>query len=840
MIYVNPSGPSPAKIMLVGEMPSDNEVAEGKPFVGPSGFLLNELLHGGGLIRTECFTTNVVRFQAPNNDATAFVEYRKTKGIEKGMAYYKGKWVTPFVPEHIQHLEREIHEVNPNLIVALGNIAQWALTGIDGVTDWRGSVLETEYVKRPDGSPYKVIPTIHPAAIFHNYSDKWIVRQDMRRCADEAAFPEIRLPKYNFLVRPGYYDTIKYLQFILLRLATGPYKLTFDIETKRRHIACLGIATSSLDAICIPFLTNEEPYSYWRSAEEEYEIVQLIRRIASHPNLIGVGQNFLYDAQYFAKDWGSIVNIVRDTMLDQHTAFVEMPKGLGFLSSMYCKYHRYWKDEGKEWGSKIPMEDLWIYNCKDAVITYEVDEALQKILQILGREAPAKFQNNLHRPVLKMMLRGVRRDNARAKEMSRELQVALDERDAYLTSCIGHSLNPRSPKQMHAFFYTDLAIKPVINRKTHKPTLNDDALDVIQGREPLIQPLIKVIKEIRSIGVVKSTFVDSKIDSDGRIRCSYNVGGTVTYRFSSSEDAFGFGGNLQNLPRMHKSALADLLQQKKRAVVAELCTLMKQPEAKVWDELDKLESEGVINIAGHSAQAVVTFRFRMPAVRQLFLPDPDYVMMDWDLDRADLQVVVWEAEDRELKQMLREGVDLHSENAKLLECSRQFAKNWVHATDYGCTPATAARKFGLTRYKADYMQKRWFLAHPGIRTWQARVEAALNGTRTITNKFGYARFFFGRVEGLLPEALAWIPQSTVGIAINHGLARVDAELPQVELLMQTHDSLAMQTHKRNFPAILPRIDSCIRTTIPYDDPLTIPCSGKFSLRSYGDVGDLTA
>ena len=122
--------------MLVGEMPSDNEVAEGKPFVGPSGFLLNELLHGGGLIRTECFTTNVVRFQAPNNDATAFVEYRKTKGIEKGMAYYKGKWVTPFVPEHIQHLEREIHEVNPNLIVALGNIAQWALTGIDGVTDW--------------------------------------------------------------------------------------------------------------------------------------------------------------------------------------------------------------------------------------------------------------------------------------------------------------------------------------------------------------------------------------------------------------------------------------------------------------------------------------------------------------------------------------------------------------------------------------------------------------------------------------------------------------------------------------------------------------------------------
>ena len=53
----------------------------------------------------------------------------------------------------------------------------------------------------------------------------------------------------------------------------------------------------------------------------------------------------------------------------------------------------------------------------------------------------------------------------------------------------------------------------------------------------------------RSLGVFLSTFCLMPLDTDGRMRCSFNVCGTETMRFSSSENAFGTGGNLQNIPK---------------------------------------------------------------------------------------------------------------------------------------------------------------------------------------------------------------------------------------------------------------------------------------------------
>jgi len=49
--------------------------------------------------------------------------------------------------------------------------------------------------------------------------------------------------------------------------------------------------------------------------------------------------------------------------------------------------------------------------------------------------------------------------------------------------------------------------------------------------------------------VFLSTFIMMPLDQDSRMRCSYNICGTETYRFSSSKNAFGSGGNLQNLPK---------------------------------------------------------------------------------------------------------------------------------------------------------------------------------------------------------------------------------------------------------------------------------------------------
>src|SRR6185369_14495873 len=98
----------------------------------------------------------------------------------------------------------------------------------------------------------------------------------------------------------------------------------------------------------------------------------------------------------------------------------------------------------------------------------------------------------------------------------------------------------------------------------------------------------------------------------------------------------------------------------------------------------------------------------LPNMRSLILPDIGYTGIDMDLDRADLQVVVWEADDEELRLALRTGVDMHLFNAasifnlsmipvdemkenhpnypdwkKRFTPQRNKAKIGVHATNYG-------------------------------------------------------------------------------------------------------------------------------------------------------------
>lgn len=295
---------------------------------------------------------------------------------------------------------------------------------------------------------------------------------------------------------------------------------------------------------------------------------------------------------------------------------------------------------------------------------------------------------------------------------------------------------------------------------------------------------------------------------------------------------------MQTIPKGTDSELAYYCKVKGPTPVWKLVEEFKKEPKDLWKDLDKLEDAANVIIAGQGDQAVVHYRFALPNVRRMFIPDEGKICMDWDLERADLQVVVWESGEQELKQMLREGVDFHSENAKTLNISRRVAKEFVHATNYVVSPRTAAKKFGITVHAADTLQKRWFGRYPGIKRWHLRVEQNLQTTRSVRNIFGFERFFFGRVEQLLPEAVAWGPQSTVAIIINTGLLNLTHNLPEVELLLQVHDSLFTQCDRSSFPAITPRIRKELLITVPYEDPLVIPVGCKWSCVSWGDAKPL--
>jgi len=231
----------------------------------------------------------------------------------------------------------------------------------------------------------------------------------------------------------------------------------------------------------------------------------------------------------------------------------------------------------------------------------------------------------------------------------------------------------------------------------------------------------------------------------------------------------------------------------------------------------------------------------LPNIRKLFLPDPGFVICDCDLAQADAQVVAWEANDEALKEIFRDpNLNMHTENAKAIfgTCTdKQYkrAKAGVHLTNYGGKARTCAGARGITIHEAERFQKTWFAAHPGIKEWHRSVEYSLATERCVRNKFGNMRYYFDRVEALLPQALAWIPQSTVALVIDRGLVALDESLPDVQVLMQVHDSIVMQFRNEVYPAILPKIKAALEVTIPYDDPLVIPTSADISRKSWGDV-----
>lgn len=138
-------GPTPATLMLVGEQPGDREDLAGRPFVGPAGRLLDELLEEADIPRERVYLTNAVKH---------------FKWEPRGKRRLHARPNAMEVNACRGWLEAELRLVRPKVIVCLGAIAVQTFFGraLSVVRD-RGAVR--------DGSPWaeEVVVTYHPSAL---------------------------------------------------------------------------------------------------------------------------------------------------------------------------------------------------------------------------------------------------------------------------------------------------------------------------------------------------------------------------------------------------------------------------------------------------------------------------------------------------------------------------------------------------------------------------------------------------------------------------------------------------------------------------------------------------
>ncbi|MGD9674508.1 MAG: DNA polymerase [Candidatus Nitrosocosmicus sp.] len=795
-----PSGPCPASLMIVGEAPGEKEVEKKTPFVGASGWELDKMLSEVGLFRSASFATNVCRVRPAYNDIERFLSDRKTQPdptwVKRG-----DLWISPEIVEGISLLEQEIELCRPNVILALGNVALWALTGRWGVGKWRGSVLEVEVA----GHRCKVIPTYHPAAVLRQWSMRNTVLHDLRRVKAEVVAPtKIHKVDLRILTRPTFEQVMGFFDNMASLIESNGDTITRiapDIETRAGHIACIGFAWSRQDAISIPLMCVERAEGFW-TPDEENQIIWRIRWLITHPKVLCIGQNWLYDAQYIWRHWLILARNVYDTMIGHHTFWSISQKSLDYQASLYCEDYVYWKDDGKEWDPSVPEDQLWYYNGEDCCRTYECEEGQQNVLKQLTPTWPKlpaihAFQQQMFHPVLRTMNKGIRPNLALKAKFAERLMGASAIRQAKINGIVGREINISSNKQMCEFFYEELNQKKNWKRPARPGapmtlTCDDEALEKLHDGEPLLRPLIKIIRELRSIGVFLNTFVLMRLDTDGRIRCSFNIAGTITYRFSSSKNAFGSGTNLQNVPSGDDDEALDL-----------------------------------------------------PNVRELFCPDPGKIAFDIDLDSADLQIVTWESNCQWMKQTLAAGKKPYVEIGKEYLRDPTFSKHHkqyktfkalCHGSNYRGTPPGLASRIGLLVHEVERIQKWYFGLCPEIKAWQEEIEKQVSGRGWVENVFGYRCYFWDRItEKTYNEAVAWKPQSTVGGIINRAYLNIHNNLPWADILLQVHDSLFGQYDAWRGEEGKRAILEQARIPLHYESgDLTIGVGLKMSEISWGD------
>lgn len=808
-----------ARIMVIADAPSAEGAKNGDPIGGNSEVELDRLLGIAGIPKTHIRSVSLFNERPAFDDCSAFVKHSKSK--DTNFVFCSDGYSVR--SDHVrakEALHDEIAKNAPNVIVACGAAAMWAL-GFDNhmkIEDWRGFVYTTEI----KGKVYKVVATCSLTSIAGQYSNRFIMGHDFRRAMRESVSPDLYQPTYDFILRPSAQQVMSYLTDLRKRLEAGPVNIALDLETRGSFIACCGLATSNTNAICIPFMCVEDRNGYF-SSEDEWAIIVQLRGILCHPNAVVIGQNLGYDVQYIFKNWFFLPKVSYDTTYMQHTLFATMRKALDFITTLYVKHPRRWKNEGKTWDLRTPEDVLWNYNCLDCVYTFECWEEMNVLLDKYGLRKQFEFLQSLFDPVTDMMLCGVLIDTVRRDQFSADLSFEIEQRKKYLAQAIGDGFNHGSVKQLKTLFYDELGIKPVINRKTGAASTDEEALKLIARRMPITGPIVERIGELRSLNIFKNTFVEAPLSWDNRMRCSFNVTRPVTYRFSSSESAFGTGTNLQNIPTA-SSEVAEYVMGQQRVPITELRELFKAKD------IEAAEQEKYIFRSGDYYE----FKFVYPSVRKLFTPDDGYTIIDMDLDRADLQVVTWEANDQAMKEQLRSGADMHSINAADIGLTRQEAKIFVHMTNYDGKAKTCAEVCNLSVPKATQAQALWFAKHPGIKEWHNRVYRTMMEKQVITNKFGFRCPIFERLNNYLSKALGWIPQSTVAIVINTILRRMWEKLRgTAQLLLQVHDSLVFQVRTDEVKDVLPVVRNLAQVVVPYDDPLIIPVSFKTSTQSWG-------
>jgi uracil-DNA glycosylase family 4 len=763
-----PDGDPNSKIAIIGARPAYDEVRSGKAYTGPTGQKLWRWL---GIPRSECYVSNVRRDWADHD-----VSERE-------------------LTEALPILREELSHIKPNILITLGPAALTAVTGKRGITNWRGSILESTIIPG-----LKVLPTLQPASADTTFSLRYVIELDLRKARRESQYPDIRRPQRTFHINPPFEEACSILRSLGATISV-------DIETLGNTISCIGIADSPSRGICIAFVggpyTTDELIALWR----ELDVVLRTRACR--------GQNFQFDTTRLERYGFKINNIADDTMLKHHLLWTELGSGvkrkqgdrgidsltgkhsLAFISSIYTDepYYKYeadscWNDPGLELGERFHR--YWTYNLKDCFVTEESGLAMDKeLIRFNQVEYFREHVLGLIRPVMRMQDRGLFVDHTALSTTSKRTKLEQDVLQQQLDQAVGFHCNVKSPADIR------YVIQEVLHEKLSKLTkkgaisTDEDTIRTLAYRGEHTE-IYRLILDIRERRTLLSNFLSLETDG-GRYKASYLIHGTDSGRLSSR--AVGKGPQLQNIPK---------------------------------------------------------------PTRKIFKPEPGNVYVQGDLARAEAMYVAYDAQELELIKLFEDPTrDLYLETAARAlgrsvgkeSIERMVFKQVVLGSNYLMGPMKLVSVLGLKgidimklpvpgnsrKAKAVYVQDGYFNLYPRLRRWQAEIGREIRENRCLVDPFGRRHMFLGRLDdSSLGIALSRKPQSTIVGITNRAIRLLDQQGRYI--CAQVHDSILTECKRAQRDEEANAIREAMTCPLSvHGRTMTIPVDLQWSDQSWGDM-----
>lgn len=781
--YVGTRGNTAAELLFLGEAPGANEDAEGKPFVGASGKLLDELCLEAGLGPQDYWLTNPYKLRPPDND----IDRRKELGIPEDA--------------YLDQFYEELYYYKPKIIVAcgatpLGLLCPETISKRDGlvkISQWRGSLLSSHKLNWP----HYIIPMFHPAYVLREWQERIIDAFCVLRAKEELDYFKKNgklnpLPERELITNPS---------FLLLReyLTETQHKakqISVDIEMIRGTLPyTIAVAPSSKSAIS---------FSFW-----EYDLHDLKNLWLMLDTLLRtkrqIGQNYLgFDCCWLQfLGFHPATHLVDDTMVRHHVLWPELEHKLQFLGFQYTR-EPYWKDEGKLWKRSEGLDKLMRYNALDAAATFEVYDEQEKEFDDRPhlRGFYSQYEMRLGSAFHLVEKRGIYTDPKRLGDLKdyvqREIERSCEDAEKYAGKPVFPSkdsidklikagkldkaaqiLNLASPKQLLEEFKRLKLKVPIKRGSGGKPSTGEEQLNKMYAETG--NPLLKEILRVRELNKILGTYINCKLAED-TLYTSYIVTGTVTGRRASRTNVFGYGTNLQNQPKH-----SDLGKRFRGCLVAR--------SGRIFVECDQKGAEdwivqGIIADCGGSREG--------------------------------------------LDELLK-GINRHKKLASFLFAQPLAAitkdspyyfmgKKTRHAGNYDMQAQTMAGSFVKEGFHVPVPHCQWLLERfhafePGIKeVFHRYIQHELQTKRTLRTLLGRERIFTGLRDysdnsSIYREAYSYIPQGTVGDNTGMAILYCEDELQRVCLgmgldytrttevlakapfytLMDTHDAVTLET-----------------------------------------------